>query len=414
MQIKKVLAREILDSRGNPTVECDMHLEDGSFGRAAVPSGASTGSHEAVELRDGGARYAGLGVQKAVAHVNTEIAQAIVGKEFTQATLDQALIALDATENKSRLGANAILAVSLAFAHAQARAQNIPLYQYFASLGQTGTAVSLPTPMMNILNGGKHAEGSTDLQEFMIVPVGPESFKEKLRVGAEVFHVLKKILHKQGFATGVGDEGGFAPALGSNEKALQVIIAAIIQAGYQPGTDVAIAIDVAATELYKDEQYHLAVESKVLTRGELIDLYESWVSKYPIISIEDGLAEDDWAGWKLLTEKLGSKIQIIGDDLFVTNLKRLQQGIEGKAANAILIKLNQIGTVTETISTIALANAAEFKSIVSNRSGETEDTTIADFVVGLGCGYIKTGSLCRSERIAKYNQLLRIEEELQK
>lgn len=411
-KVSAITAREILDSRGNPTVEVDLVLEDGSFGRAAVPSGASTGSYEAVELRDKEERYLGKGVTKAVNNVNTELRQLLVGKEFDQSSLDKAMIQTDGTENKGRLGANAILGISLAFAHAQAQSQKIKLFEYFARIAQSGKPMELPVPMMNILNGGKHAENSTDLQEFMIMPAGAPTFKEALRYGAEVFHNLKKILASRGLNTSVGDEGGFAPSLPSNEGALEVIVEAIKQAGYVPGKDIFIAIDGAASELYEDGKYNLATEGKKLSSAEMIDLYASWLDKYPIISIEDGLAEDDWAGYELFTQKLGKRVQIVGDDLFVTNIKRLEEGIKRQAANSILIKLNQIGTVSETIDAINMANRAGFSAVVSHRSGETEDTTISDFVVGLGTGQIKTGSLCRSERICKYNQLLRIEEEL--
>ncbi len=414
-KITKVLAREILDSRGNPTVEVDLTLSDGSFGRAAVPSGASTGSYEAVELRDGDkARYGGKGALKAVNFVNTEIKKVIVGKEFDQKTLDQKMIALDGTENKGRLGANAILGVSLAFAHAAAKSDKVPLYKYFKKIGKTGNEVCLPVPMMNIINGGKHAENSTDLQEFMIMPIGAKNFAEALRMGAETFHALKKILKGRGLNVSVGDEGGYAPALPNNEAAIQVIIEAIEAAGYKAGKDIGIALDGATSEIYDKEKkkYILASEKKELTSEEMVAFYENLVSKYPIISIEDGLAEDDWEGYKLMTKKLGKKIQIVGDDLFVTNVKKLQEGIEKKACNSVLIKLNQIGTVTETIDAINMAKKAGYTSVVSHRSGETEDVTIADLVVGLGTGQIKTGSLCRSERVAKYNQLLRIEQEL--
>ncbi len=411
-KISQIHAREILDSRGNPTVEVDITLDDNSFGRAAVPSGASTGSYEAVELRDDDkSRYSGKGVLKAIENVNTEIAQTLVGKEFTQRQLDETMITLDATENKGRLGANAILGVSLAFTHATAKSQDKKLYQYFAEIGETGKPIQLPVPMMNILNGGKHAGNSTDLQEFMIMPLGAPSFKEALRYGAETFHSLKKILSQKGQNTSVGDEGGFAPSLGSNEAALQVIVEAIEKAGYKPGQDIFIAIDGAATEFYEGGKYNLAIEGKILTSEEMVELYAQWITKYPIVSIEDGLAEDDWDGYKLMTEKLGDKIQIVGDDLFVTNIKRLKQGIDNSSANSILIKLNQIGTVSETIDAINMAQEAGYTAVVSHRSGETEDATIADFVVGLGTGQIKTGSLCRSERICKYNELLRIEEE---
>ncbi len=412
-KISQIHAREILDSRGNPTVEVDLTLEDGSFGRSAVPSGASTGSYEAVELRDGDkSRYSGLGVQTAVKNANTELKDALVGSEFNQKSLDDKMIEIDGTENKGRLGANAILGISLAFAHATAKSEGKKLYQYFEQIGQTGKPLQLPVPMMNILNGGKHAENSTDLQEFMIMPLGAPSFKEALRYGAEVFHALKKILKERGLSTSVGDEGGYAPALGSNEGALEVICEAIKKAGYVPGEDIFIAIDGAATELHEDGKYNLAIEGKVLTSEEMVDLYANWCEKYPIVSIEDGLAEDDWDGYKLMTERLGGKIQIVGDDLFVTNIKRLQQGIDNGSANSILIKLNQIGTVSETIDAINMAHKAGYTAVVSHRSGETEDATIADFVVGLGTGQIKTGSLCRSERVCKYNELLRIEEQI--
>lgn len=410
-KIKDIRAREILDSRGQPTVEVDLTLSDGAFGRAAVPSGASTGSHEAVELRDGGERYGGQGVLKAVANVNIQIKTLLKGKDFDQKTLDLAMTALDGTPNKSSLGANAILGVSLAFSHALAKSQKVPLYKYFQEISKT-KEIRLPMPMMNILNGGKHALHSTDLQEFMIMPIGAKNFAEALRMGAETFHVLKKILSGKGLNTSVGDEGGFAPLLPKNELAIEIIIEAINKAGYMPGQDIAMAIDAAATEMYKDGKYNLTTEDKKLSSEEMISLYEDWCKKYPIVSIEDGLAEDDWQGWEILTKRLGNRIQIVGDDLFVTNIERLKQGIERRAANSILIKLNQIGTVTETIDTIVMARQAGFTSIVSHRSGETEDTTIADFVVGLGAGQIKTGSLCRSERVAKYNQLLRIEEAL--
>ena len=420
-KISKIVGREILDSRGNPTVEVDVTLSDGSFGRAAVPSGASTGSHEAVELRDGDKkRYGGKGVLLAVKNVNTELRKALVGKEFDQVKLDKAMIQLDGTPNKGRLGANALLGISLAFAHATAKSQNIPLYKYFNKIAKTKNAVQLPVPMMNILNGGNHAENSTDLQEFMIMPVGAPSFGEALQYGAEVFHTLKKILGKKGLNTSVGDEGGFAPSLPSNEAALEIIIEAITTAGYKPGKDIAIAIDAAATELYKAGEngapgtYHLARENRTLTSAEMVDFYVAWVNKYPIVSIEDALSEDDWAGYQLLTKKLGKKTQIVGDDLFVTNIARLERGIKEGSANSILIKLNQIGTVTETIEAINMAKKAGYTSIISHRSGETEDVTIADFVVGTGTGQIKTGSLCRSDRVAKYNQLLRLEELLGK
>ncbi len=409
--ISSIKAREILDSRGNPTVEVDLKLSDGSFGRAGVPSGASTGSHEAVELRDGENRYGGKGVEKAVNNVNTEICETLVGKEFSQEGVDTAMINLDGTQNKGRLGANAILGVSIAFAKAQAQSENKPLYRYFADISGT-EKIQLPMPMMNILNGGKHAMDSVDLQEFMIMPLGASSFKEALQWGAEIFHALKGILKERGFTTTVGDEGGYAPSLTKNEDALEVIIEAIKKAGYEPGKDIFLAIDAAANEIYEDGVYSLATEGKKLSNTEMNDLYAEWVQKYPIVSIEDGLFEDDWDGYTQMTEKIGDKVQIVGDDLFVTNIERLQKGIDMKAGNSILIKLNQIGTVTETIKAIQMARNAGFTSVVSHRSGETEDSTIADFVVGLGTGQIKTGSLSRSDRVAKYNQLLRIEEEL--
>jgi len=420
VKISKVWAREILDSRGNPTVEVDVTLSDGSFGRAAVPSGASTGSHEAVELRDeesssknkaGKKRYGGKGVTKAVSNVNDIIYKKVKGKVWNQKSLDVAMIELDGTENKGVLGANAILGVSLAFAHAKAISEKKALWKYFKDISKT-KEVYIPVPMMNILNGGKHAENSTDIQEFMIMPIGANSFKQALQWGAEVFHELKKILKKRNLNVSVGDEGGYAPSLPSNEAAILVIIEAITSAGYTAGKDISIAIDAAASELYKDGKYHLDTEGKVLTSEEMVSFYENLVNKYPIVSIEDGLQEDDWSAWTLMTKKLGKKIQIVGDDLFVTNIKRLERGIKEKAANSILIKLNQIGTVTETIEAISMARNAGCTSVVSHRSGETEDTTIADFVVGLGTGQIKTGSLCRSERVAKYNELLRIEESL--
>lgn len=411
--IKDVKAREILDSRGNPTVEVDITLKDGSFGRAAVPSGASTGSHEAVELRDGdNERYGGKGVANAVANVNTTIAKAIIGKKFDQASLDKALIALDGTPNKGKLGANAILGVSMAFSHAMAKSLNVPLYQYFKDISGTKEKMRLPVPLMNVLNGGKHAENSTDLQEFMIVPLGAPSFKEALRYGAETFHALKKILSGKKLNTSVGDEGGYAPSLPNNEAAIETIIEAIKKAGYTPGVDIGIAIDAAATEIYENGVYNLKTENKKLSSKEMVEYYAAWVKKYPIVSIEDGLAEDDWAGYELMTKKLGAKVQIVGDDLFVTNVERLSQGIKKNVGNSILIKLNQIGTVTETIDAIKLAKKSKYTSIISHRSGETEDTTIADFVVGLSTGQIKTGSASRTDRIAKYNQLLRIEEAL--
>jgi enolase len=414
MKIKKILAREILDSRGNPTVEVDVTLSDGSFGRAAVPSGASTGSHEAVELRDKDKRYGGKGVLKAVKNANTALAKALVGKDFDQRSLDQKMIEVDGTPNKGKMGANAILGISMAFAHAAAKSKKVPLWKYFNQIAKTKNTVQLPVPMMNILNGGKHAENSTDFQEFMVMPIGAKSFKEALRMGAEIFHSLKKILHDKHLSTSVGDEGGFAPSIPSNEAAIELILEAITKAGYTAGKDVALALDVAATELYKDGKYHLEREGKVLSSEEMIAFYENWCAKYPIVSIEDGLSEDDWAGYKLMTANLGKKIQVMGDDLFVTNIDRLKRGIDEHVGNSILIKPNQIGTVSETIDAVNMAKKAGYTSIISHRSGETEDTTIADFVVGTGTGQIKTGSLCRSDRVAKYNQLLRLEESLGK
>lgn len=413
-KISHVVGREILDSRGNPTVEVDVYLKDGSMGRAGVPSGASTGSHEACELRDEDKkRYGGKGVLKAVANVNTKIAKALKGKSFDQKGLDEFLIKLDGTKNKTNLGANAILGVSIAFAKASALSAKKPLWKYFKEVSKT-KEVRLPVPMMNILNGGKHAENSTDLQEFMIMPVGAKSFKEALRWGTEVFHELKKLLKARKLNTSVGDEGGYAPSLPSNESAIEIILEAIKNAGYVPGKDIGIAIDAAASEIYKDGKYVLATEKKTLTSEQMVAFYADWVKKFPILSIEDGLSEDDWEGYKLMTKTIGNKVQIVGDDLFVTNIERLKRGIDEKAGNSILIKLNQIGTVTETIQAIQMARSAGLTSIVSHRSGETEDAVISDFVVGLGTGQIKTGSLCRGERTAKYNQLLRIEESLGK
>lgn len=414
-KIKSVTAREILDSRGNPTVEVDITLSDGSFGRSAVPSGASTGSHEAVELRDGDKkRYGGKGVQKAVASVNGPIQKALKGKGFDQHALDKMLIKLDGTPNKGKLGANAILGVSMAFAHATAASMKKPLYVYFNKISKTKAKMSLPVPMMNIINGGKHAENSADIQEFMVIPAGFKSFKEALRAGDEIFHSLKKILHDRKLSTTVGDEGGFAPSLPSNEAALETIVEAVTKAGYTPGKDVFFALDVAATELYKDGKYDLVRDGKKLSSEEMVKWYTELCATYPIISIEDGLAEDDWEGYAMLTKALGKKVQLVGDDLFVTNIERLAMGIEKNVGNSILIKLNQIGTVSETIDAIALASKAGYTSIISHRSGETEDVTIADFAVGTGAGQIKTGSLSRTDRVAKYNQLLRIEEELGK
>lgn len=412
-EIKELKAREILDSRGNPTVEAEITLNDGSFGRASVPSGASTGAHEAVELRDGEkARYGGAGVQKAVANANLVIRESILGKEFDQRSIDGLMMKLDGTTNKGQLGANAILGVSLAFAHAMAKSQGKKLYQYFAEISGSYEPNLLPAPMMNILNGGKHAANSTDLQEFMIMPLGAPTFREALRYGTETFHALKSILKDKGMSTSVGDEGGFAPSLPNNEAAVEIILQAIEKAGYKPGEDISIAVDGATSEIYDNGKYNLKTENRELDSMGMVDFYESWINKYPIVSIEDGLAEDDWDGYKLLTERIGSRTQLVGDDLFVTNVERLQKGIDMGVTNSILIKLNQIGTVSETIDAINLARQNKYTSVVSHRSGETEDTTIADFVVGLGTGQIKTGSLCRTERVAKYNQLLRIEEEL--
>ncbi len=415
MKIKSIHAQEILDSRGNPTVETKITLTDGTSAQAAVPSGASTGTHEALELRDQDkSRYHGKGVLKAVANVNDHIAPVLKGQDVTDQTgLDQKMLDLDGTDNKSQLGANAILSVSMAAVKAAAKAQNLPVYNWVAQLfGRKNQEFVLPVPMMNVLNGGKHALGSSDMQEYMIMPVGAPNTAEAVRWGAETFHTLGKILKAQGQQTTVGDEGGYAPKLQSNEAPLQLIMQAIEKAGYKPGEQIAIAMDPAATEFYENEKYQLTVENKALTSQELVDRYASWVEKYPIVSIEDGHAEDDWSGFKLMTQQLGSKVQIVGDDLFVTNPKRLQKGIKQKAANSILIKLNQIGSVSETIKTINLAQEASLTCVVSHRSGETEDPFIADFVVGAGTGQIKTGSLSRSERIAKYNQLMRIERQL--
>lgn len=408
--IVDVNAREVLDSRGNPTVEVEVFLEDGTMGRVIIPSGASTGAHEAVELRDGDKeRYLGKGTMKAVTNVLTVIAPAVTGMSvFEQALLDKTLIELDGTPNKGKLGANAILGVSLAAAKAAAEYLGMPLYQYIGGCN----AKELPVPMMNILNGGKHADNNVDIQEFMIMPVGAGSFAEALRMGAEIYHNLKKVLKEKGLLSGVGDEGGFAPNLETNEEALAVIVEAIEKAGYTPGKDVRLALDVASTEIYKDGKYHLAGENAVKTSEEMVEYYEYLCGKYPIISIEDGLAEDDWDGWKLMTEKLGKKIQIVGDDLFVTNPQRLAKGIESNTANAILIKVNQIGTLTETLDAIEMAKRAGYTAVVSHRSGESEDATIADLAVAVNAGQIKTGAPCRTDRIAKYNQLLRIEEEL--
>ena len=408
--IVDIIGREILDSRGNPTVECDVLLESGTMGRAAVPSGASTGSREAIELRDGDARrYGGKGVLTAVEHLNTEISEAILGLDAAeQAFLDKTLIELDGTENKSRLGANAMLAVSMAVAKAAAEEAGLPLYRYFGGSG----AMQLPVPMMNIVNGGAHANNSLDIQEFMIVPVGQPSFREALRAGTEVFHSLKKILADRGFSTAVGDEGGFAPNFASNDDCLTTVIQAIESAGYRAGEDILLALDCASSEFYKDGRYKLSGENLDLSSQEFAHYLETLANKFPIVSIEDGMSESDWDGWKYLTDTLGKKVQLVGDDLFVTNTKILKEGIEKGIANSILIKINQIGTLTETFAAIEMAKRAGYTSVVSHRSGETEDSTIADISVGLNVGQIKTGSLSRSDRIAKYNQLLRIEEDL--
>jgi enolase len=405
-----VIAREILDSRGNPTVECDVLLESGVMGRAAVPSGASTGSREAIELRDGDkSRYLGKGVLQAVENINTEISEAIVGLDAQeQAFIDQTMIELDGTENKSRLGANAILAVSMAVAKAAAEESGLPLYRYFGGMAP----MQMPVPMMNIINGGAHANNSLDIQEFMIMPVGAVTFREAVRCGAEVFHALKKLLDKKGFSTAVGDEGGFAPNLGSHAEALQVIMQAIENAGYVAGQDVLLALDCAASEFYKDGKYCLGGEGLQLTSAQFVDYLANLADQFPIVSIEDGMAEGDWDGWKLLTDRLGKKVQIVGDDLFVTNTKILKEGIQKGVANSILIKINQIGTLSETFAAVEMAKRAGYTAVISHRSGETEDSTIADIAVGLNAGQIKTGSLSRSDRIAKYNQLIRIEEDL--
>ncbi len=408
--IVDVIAREILDSRGNPTVEADVLLESGVMGRAAVPSGASTGSREAIELRDGDlSRYLGKGVIQAMDNVNTEIAEAILGLDVEdQAFIDQTLIDLDGTENKARLGANATLAISLACARAAAEEAGLPLYRYLGGAGP----MRLPVPMMNVINGGAHADNSVDMQEFMIIPVGRPTFREALRCGAEVFHALRGLLNKAGYATGVGDEGGFAPNLKSNEEGLSFIMQAIEKAGYKPGVDVCIGLDCAASEYYENGRYALASEGRSLTSAEMVDYLAAWVDKYPIITIEDGFAEGDWDGWKLLTDRLGDRVQLVGDDLFVTNAKILREGIAKGVANSILIKVNQIGTLSETFEAIDMARRAGYSTVISHRSGETEDAFIADLAVGSNAWQIKTGSLSRSDRIAKYNQLLRIEEQL--
>ncbi|MDY2629917.1 phosphopyruvate hydratase [Clostridium sp.] len=409
-EIVDVVARQILDSRCFPTVEVEVYLEDGTVGRAAVPSGASTGMYEAVELRDGDkSQYLGKSVLKAVQNVNDTIAEELIGcNVYDQPYIDKLLIELDGTPNKAKLGANAILGVSLAVANAAAKSLDLPLYQYVGGVN----AKVLPVPMMNIINGGSHADNSVDLQEFMVMPVGAKTFSDALQMCAEVYHTLKKTLHDKGYSTAIGDEGGFAPDLKSNEEAIEVIIEAITAAGYKAGEDMFIAIDAASSEYYKDGKYVLEHEGKTLTAAEMVDFLENWVNKYPIISIEDGMAEEDWEGWKLLTERLGKKVQLVGDDLFVTNTERLERGIDLGVGNSILIKLNQIGTLTETLNAIEMANRAGYTAVISHRSGETEDTTIADLVVAVNAGQIKTGAPARSERVAKYNQLIRIEEEL--
>ena len=409
-EIVDVVARQILDSRCFPTVEVEVYLEDGTVGRAAVPSGASTGMYEAVELRDGDkSQYLGKSVLKAVQNVNDTIAEELIGcNVYDQPYIDKLLIELDGTPNKAKLGANAILGVSLAVANAAAKSLDLPLYQYVGGVN----AKVLPVPMMNIINGGSHADNSVDLQEFMVMPVGAKTFSDALQMCAEVYHTLKKTLHDKGYSTAIGDEGGFAPDLKSNEEAIEVIIEAITAAGYKAGEDMFIAIDAASSEYYKDGKYVLEHEGKTLTAAEMVDFLENWVNKYPIISIEDGMAEEDWEGWKLLTERLGKKVQLVGDDLFVTNTERLERGIDLGVGNSILIKLNQIGTLTETLNAIEMANRAGYTAVISHRSGETEDTTIADLVVAVNAGQIKTGAPAISERVAKYNQLIRIEEEL--
>ena len=408
--IVDIIGREIMDSRGNPTVECDVLLESGVMGRASVPSGASTGSREAIELRDGDdSRYFGKGVLKACEHINTEISEAIMGLDANeQAFLDRTLIDLDGTDNKARLGANAILAVSMAVANAAAEESGLPLYRYFGGSG----AMQMPVPMMNVINGGAHADNNLDIQEFMIIPVGAPSFKEAIRYGAEVFHTLKKILRGRGLATSVGDEGGFAPSVANPEESIKLIIQAIEEAGYEPGTQIALGLDCAASEFYKDGLYRLGSEGLSLTSADFTNVLGTWCDKYPIISIEDGMAENDWEGWATLTQALGKKIQLVGDDLFVTNTRILREGIQKNIANSILIKINQIGTLTETFAAIEMAKRAGYTNVISHRSGETEDATIADIAVGTNALQIKTGSLSRSDRMAKYNQLLRIEEDL--
>ena len=409
-EIIEIIAREVLDSRGNPTIEVEVYTESGAFGRAMVPSGASTGEHEALELRDGDKkRYLGKGVEKAVANVNEVIAPELIGVDTTeQRLIDTLLLDLDGTENKSVLGANAMLGVSMAAMKAGADFLGLPLYRYIGGIG----AKVLPVPMMNIFNGGKHAANNVDMQEFMVVPAGAPTIKEAVRYGAEVFHAFKKILTEKGYSTSVGDEGGFAPNLSNNREPLEYMMKAVEKAGYRPGEEIFFAMDPASSEFFKEGLYHLAGDGKKLNSGEMVDYYEKLVKDFPVISIEDGLAEDDWEGWEELTRRLGSRIQLVGDDIFVTNVKRLQRGIESKCGNSILIKVNQIGTISETLDTIEMAKTHGYTCVVSHRSGETEDTTIADLTVGLNCGQIKTGSLCRTDRVAKYNQLIRIEEEL--
>ncbi len=408
--IKSIHAREVIDSRGNPTVEADVTLDSGAVGRAAVPSGASTGTLEAVELRDGDkSRYLGKGVQQAVNNVNTEIAQSLTGMDcFQQAAIDQAMLALDGTNNKGRLGANALLSVSMAVAKAAAKEKQLPLYEYL----HQGNEYLMPVPMMNIINGGEHADNSVDMQEFMIVPTGASSISEAIRYGAEVFHALKSVLNNKGLNTAVGDEGGFAPDLKSNQEAVETILEAINTAGFTVGEDIHLGLDVASTEFYENGKYHLASENKSFDSSQFVDYIVNWVNQYPIITIEDGVAEDDWEGWKMLTDQIGDRVQLVGDDLFVTNTEILQKGIDQGVANSILIKVNQIGTLTETLAAISMAHNSNYTAVVSHRSGETEDVTIADLAVATGAGQIKTGSLSRSDRIAKYNQLIRIEEEL--
>ena len=409
MNIEKVIGREVLDSRGNPTVEAEVWLDSGARGRAIVPSGASTGSHEALELRDGGERYLGKGVQNAVKNINEALGPAVTDLDAgAQSEIDGVMLELDGTPNKSKLGGNAILAVSLAAARAAADELGVPLYRYLGG----SNAKTLPVPMMNVINGGAHADNNVDFQEFMVMPVGAPTFREALRYGAETFHSLRKVLHARGYNTNVGDEGGFAPDLKSNEEALEVLLEAIEKAGFEAGKDIKIALDPAVTEIFKDGQYHLASEGKTLSTADMIDFWEDWVGRYPIISIEDALAEDDWEGWEQLTARLGERVQLVGDDLFVTNPGRLQQGIDRRVGNAILVKVNQIGTLTESMDAIELAKRSRYATVISHRSGESEDTFIADLAVATNAGQIKTGSASRSDRIAKYNQLLRIEDEL--